>query len=159
MKKILMLLAFVLVLASCSESPEKYKVRAKVVADSIKSNSDLAVSMCSVMSSEWRKAIFDSYGKDFNVAIAETVKDYANVKTVLDSRGLVIDSLMKTIEKHPDETKDLYEELKTYYASYMQVKKLAFEPSGSLQTYVANVNKLSSDIETSQNKLLLSLPK
>lgn len=154
MKYILTLCAAaILLLSSCSESPEKYKQRTLVVCDSISEYADLSFAVASLRAEKWHDAIFNSYSSDFNQALADFDKDNALVIGKLNLKKNMVDSLYKTIKDFPDRSKELYETVKDYYNCFIQAYQLATNASGSLNSYTEEINSLYPKYKSLKNSI------
>lgn len=141
-------------LLSCGESPEKYNKRAFAVIDSINESTDMFFTFASSCQSMWRSVIFDheyshpitgekKYCSDFNIGIMYYLEDMKPLdsltkKTILPK----IDSLFGTIKEPPKNSQKIFELAKEAYAINKQAYDLAFNPSGSLNSYTENINTL-----------------
>lgn len=160
-----------LVLISCSESPESYNKRAFAVADSLFDYSETAFSVASMRQSTWRTAIFDDEYKnpvtgeyklndrgykanvDFNEALQYFNDDMALFFMIVESEQEKADSLYATIKEYPDDSENVYDNIKELFHIYSLSVDMALEAEGSLKSYSSNLNDLYSDFKEIKSKI------
>ena len=151
-------------LYSCSESSEKYNVRAFNVADSIIMYSEKNFEFVSACQSMWRSVVFDSeyinpitdetsYCYDFNEGIARYCDDLSPLVKEFKKEKKRIDDLYGTVKEAPEDSKGNLEMIKELVTIYSQSYDMMTNPSGSLNTYTANYNDLYQKFELIKTKI------
>jgi hypothetical protein len=164
MKKYLLLFIISLLIASCGESPEAYNKRALSISDSIITMTDRNFALASDCQTSWRSIIFDheyispilhrtSYCSDFNEGLQRYAKDIAPLDSMFKARKKQVTEYFKQIKEYPDESKELFGYIKELVSIYNQSYDMAFEPSGSLQTYTNNLNELYQKYKDVKSKI------
>ncbi len=149
---IICLVAFIL--SACSESAEKYNLRALSVADSIMSKTELNLAIASECSSSWRSVIFDheyiapitgtrTWCSDINTGLSQYAKDIAFVDSLSKIQKTKIDSTVSTIKEPTEKSKELFANIKELLVCYNLSMEAAFSPKGSLNSYTEDINELS----------------
>lgn len=169
--KYFVFLLSVLVLLSCSESSESYNKRAFAVVDSLIDYSETTFSVASMRQSAWRTAIFDNEYKnpltgeykindrgyksyvDFNEALQYFDEDMKLLFMVVESEKKKADSLYATIKEHPDDSEDVYDNIKELFHIYSLSVDMALDAEGSLKSYSNNLNNLYSDFKEMKTKI------
>ncbi len=145
-----------------------YKIYQKVQIQ--KANADFSVMVDSVSSSmfmlavdseklvdeiqkTWHSAIF-SYDRDFNVALLELRRKRQKDITDLENRTNEIASKIKKMSPPPGKEADL-KRLKEIYLTINQYAEMAIYPTGTLQSYAEQNNKLNIEVRSALRELEL----
>lgn len=129
-------------------------------------NASKCESMCGIISTTWRNAIFDDYDEynkgylDFNSALQNLLAD-SDIKTEIESIKKVdvtIAESVKSLQNPPSEFKELYNDMLELYGDYQGLVSQATNPSGSLQSYNSDVNNKISEFMKNYNKIKAKLP-
>ena len=125
---------------------------------SLLSETYLCETMCSNISSAWRKAIDDD--RDFNTAITDLIKAWED-KGILKEREdakAKLEVSMKDLQNPPEEYVEAYKVMVDIYGYYTQIYSQAINPQGSLTTYNQDVDKKASEFSSLYEKLKVIKP-
>lgn len=114
----------------------------------------------------WHDCIYNEYnmdsfmyivdsGGDFNVALKNLFadEDFSSDIENIQIRQESVNSSMKDLTKPPKGFEEAYDALQDYYKAYIELANMATSPSGSLQTYTDNYNRVDSEILSYYNKV------
>lgn len=166
MRKPITILFLLLFFTSCnnnykSELKEAYKNSVQLSAASIALSEQVA--------KVWRDAIFDheysfgsknEYISDFNEAIVKLSNEpeVQFITNQIDSMVGVVKKQVANLSDPPNKYKEVYEEVVSISSMALEASQMATSPSGSLQTYSQNINRITSDVNSKMNTIELKNP-
>ena len=110
------------------------------------------------ISRTWRNAI--DLRRDFSKAVNDYLSSIEENPDLNDIHSLEeIAELMIDIQNPPDKFKDAYTAVIEMYEIYVQMAEQAKNPSGSLQTYNAKTDELSTKFNSVYSKIQILLPR
>lgn len=158
---ILLLVIFTIVIILCAKlftesvgDEDILKAGSNIVANAI-----LSQSILNGISETWRDAI-EKYGKFFN----EPIRAFLNSEGIqlqleqIATTDTEIKEQLQRLSKYSFRNKEKYNELMNLYGVYSQLYSLAKEPTGSLKTFNAKVNDLSSEFTRIRSRIEIYNP-
>lgn len=157
----------------CGESTEQYVGRLKSFSDSVAAETKYTLAIADMRVRTWSNAIFERqktnyltgepsgvYISDFNDALSDFNSStfYSVLKETRTKGKATIDSLFESIKEHPDEAGSAFGVAKDLYSNYLKAQALAFEPTGSLQTYRTLVQACEQENTELLNKFTIEAP-
>lgn len=167
MKKIIV--CFLLVaLYGCGMSETKYEESSKSLLLGINQATVLCESVTEFYATIWSNAIskensyFNAnsvyYQKEFNEALPMAVKDMRESNTTLDSITVKIQSSIRELNDPPAKYKQIHEKLINVYGYYNEYVQMCKHPSGSLISFNAKRQNLSSEIYRLTSEIKVQFP-
>lgn len=155
------------------EASESYYQNLRKATSTMLSSAASAESAGNLIKKVWYNAIYeerdsdtDKYTRpdgyfvsDFNVALSNLFSDSsfkANINSIKSSQDDVL-SIMKDLQNPPDEYKNAYSALQTFYDSYLELTNLVTNPTGSLTTFSSNFNDADTKVSNNYEKMKLYL--
>lgn len=116
--------------------------------------------MCETYRAVWRQSIQNEYDDDFNDNLRNQRSNFvvSGAAADLEKSKKIAEYLLKTINSSTDFYPAARRKLLELYSVYSQLQSLAAFPSGSLQSYSAQVNKLQSEYIRVANELKVLMP-
>jgi len=113
--------------------------------------------LCNKHSSHWRSAITSEYG-NINAAIAESLEAGKETINQVNSARDTIENSMRQLNNPPSGYEQAHLKLVELFGIYNQLVKQAVSPSGSLESYNQDVNKLTGDFTKVVSELNVLMP-
>lgn len=151
------------------EISEQYKSNLRTVTYKMLDGAAKAESCGNLIRKVWSNSIWkesnsetDKYTKkngkfneDFNASITALFADpnFSEKTDEVEDNQKDVNKLMKDMKNPPEEWKDAYEDLKSYYDSYLTLTNLCTNPTGSLQTYSTNFSNADTDTVNKYEKM------
>ncbi|SFG57611.1 zinc ribbon domain-containing protein [Oribacterium sp. WCC10] len=113
---------------------------------------------------EKRDATTDKYTRpkgyfpdDFNVALGNLFGDSSFQSKIdnIESNQKSVTSAMKDMKNPPEEWEDAYDDLQTFYDSYLDLTNQVINPTGSLQTFADNFNTADTAVANAYSRMKL----
>ncbi len=95
------------------------------------------------------------FNDDFNDSLSALFSDSDFVKITdgVKQNQKEVNQLFKNMKNPPEDWKDAYDDLKTYYDNYITLTNLCINPSGSLQTFSNNFSQADTDTVNGYEKM------
>ncbi|MCD5324160.1 MULTISPECIES: hypothetical protein [Pontibacillus] len=108
----------------------------------------------------WRDAIFSDEDIDFNTALILHLADLEENGTLKDLKSGrdKLDSKIQELQDVHPQFENVYDDFLDLYATYTQINDLAIEPTGSLQSYGDNYERLNGDFNQSYSTIKVRVP-
>lgn len=143
-----------------------YQEQFNTIVNDISKEAVKAEAAASKIQLVWHDCIYTEYnldsfmyivdsGGDFNVALNSLFADetFSNDIKHIQSRQESINLSMKDLTNPPKSFEEAYDALQDYYKAYTELANMATSPSGSLQTYTDNYNRIDSELLSYYNKV------
>jgi len=160
MKRILLVGILLLLIIACKKEPN-FDEKGKEVFDELKDLSKISVEANLKTYDVWNKAIFDreyalctsSKASDCKVknpseAINRLLKEESTIKLVkeMNQKDSIIKLNLDSIAKHPNNDKDLYENLIDLYKNVKESSNDVKKPEGNILSFAQKNAQLKKDI-------------
>ncbi|GGE90119.1 hypothetical protein SAMN05443634_1095 [Chishuiella changwenlii] len=160
MKRILLVGILLLLITACKKEPN-FDEKGKEVFDELKDLSKISADANTTIYDVWNKAIFDkeyalctsSKSKDCKVAdaseaINRLIKEKSMVTLVkeINKKDSVIKLNLDSIAKHPNNDKDVYENLIDLYKNVKELSDDVKKPDGNIISFAQKNAQLNKDI-------------